>query len=53
LFVFVQLGFGQWLTAEYNGTHQLFMYFCGTLLALDFVAPSLRSSPLKGEDLSR
>jgi hypothetical protein len=45
LFVFVQLGFGQWLTAEYNGTQQLFMYFCGTLIALSFVAPSLRSSP--------
>lgn len=37
LFVFVQLGFGQWLTSEYNATHQLFMYFCGTLVALHFV----------------
>ena len=53
LFVFVQLGFGQWLTAEYNGTQQLFMYFCGTLLALYFVAPSLRSGPLNGTDGSR
>ena len=41
LFVFVQLGFGQWLTADYNGTHQLFMYFCGTLIALGFVAPTM------------
>lgn len=46
LFVFVQLALGQWLTAEYNGTQQLFMYFCGTLIALSFVAPSLRSGPL-------
>jgi hypothetical protein len=37
LFVFVQLGFGQWLTSEYNATHQLFMYFCGTLVALHVV----------------
>lgn len=39
LFIFVQLGFGQWLTSEFNATQQLFMYFCGTLLALGFVAP--------------
>jgi len=37
LFVFVQLGFGQWLTAEYNGTFQLFVYFGVTLIALQFV----------------
>ncbi|MFO1497534.1 MAG: hypothetical protein U1G07_03905 [Verrucomicrobiota bacterium] len=46
LFVFVQLGLGQWLTAEYNGTSQLFMYFCGTLISLHFVladAPEKRS----------
>ena len=48
LFVFVQLGLGQWLTADYNGTQQLFMYFCGTLIALYFVAPSLRSSSHHG-----
>lgn len=41
LFLFVQLGFGQWLTAEYTGTQQLFMYFCGTLIALGFVAPDV------------
>lgn len=34
LFVFVQLGLGQWLTGEFTGAHQLFMYFCGTLVAL-------------------
>ncbi|HAB15883.1 MAG TPA: hypothetical protein DCE44_05480, partial [Verrucomicrobiales bacterium] len=33
LFVFVKLGFGQWLTGEYNGTAQLFAYFGGTLVA--------------------
>jgi hypothetical protein len=43
LFVFGQLGLGQWLTAEYNGTYQLFMYFCGTLLALQFVLPGAGS----------
>lgn len=39
LFIFVQLGLGQWLTSEFNATQQLFMYFCGTLLALMFVNP--------------
>lgn len=34
LFVFVQLGLGQWLTGEFTAAHQLFMYFCGTLVAL-------------------
>ena len=37
LFVFIQLAFGQWLTAEYNGTFQLFTYFGVTLVALQFV----------------
>lgn len=37
LFVFVQLGFGQWLTSEFNGTFQLFAYFGLTLVALQFV----------------
>lgn len=41
LFIFVQLGLGQWLTSEFNATQQLFMYFCGTLIALGFVAPEL------------
>lgn len=40
LFVFIQLGFGQWLTAEYNGTFQQFVYFGVTLVALQFVAPT-------------
>jgi len=39
LFVFIQLGLGQWLISEFNGTFQLFLYFCGTLVALKFVAP--------------
>jgi hypothetical protein len=34
LFVFLQLGFGQWLTAEFNGAFQQFVYFTGTLVAL-------------------
>ena len=40
LFVFLQLGFGQWLTNEFNGAFQQFMYFTGTLLALQFVLGS-------------
>ena len=38
LFIFVMLGFGQWLTSEFNGTAQLFAYFAGTLVALQFVS---------------
>ncbi len=37
LFVFVQLGFGQWLTSEFTGTFQLCAYFGITLVALQFV----------------
>jgi hypothetical protein len=40
VFVFIQLGFGQWLTAEHNDTFQLFAYFGITLVALLFVAPA-------------
>ena len=40
LFVFVQLGFGQWLTNEFNGAFQQFGYFSGTLLTLHFVMNS-------------
>ncbi len=42
LFVFLQLGFGQWLTGEFNGAFQQFMYFCGTLLALQCVQGTAR-----------
>jgi hypothetical protein len=38
LFLFVQLGLGQWLTSEYNGAFMIFTYFCGTLVALRQVA---------------
>lgn len=37
LFVFLQLGLGQWITNEFTGAQQLFMYFAGTLVALQFV----------------
>ena len=37
LIVFVLLGFGQWLTNEFNGTAQLFAYFAGTLVCLHYV----------------
>jgi len=41
LFVFLQLGFGLWLTGDFNGGFQQFMYFTGTLVALHFAqAPS-------------
>jgi hypothetical protein len=40
LFVFLQLGFGLWLTADFAGAFQQFMYFAGTLVALHFVQPS-------------
>jgi hypothetical protein len=38
LFVFIQLGFGQWLTLEYNGAFQQFMYFSGTMVSLAFAS---------------
>lgn len=38
LFVFVQLGLGQWLTNEFNGASQLFAYFAGTLVCLLFAS---------------
>jgi hypothetical protein len=36
LFVFVELGFGLWLTGDFAGGFQQFMYFSGTLVALQF-----------------
>jgi len=47
LFVFVQLGFGQWLTNEFNGAFQQFAYFSGTLLALHFVMSSAPGQRLR------
>jgi hypothetical protein len=46
LFVFVQLGFGLWLTKDFNGAFQHFMYFTGTLLALQFI-----QSPIVGAEV--
>ena len=37
LFIFLQLGFGQWLTSDYGGAYQHFTYFAGTLVALHVV----------------
>lgn len=37
LFVFLQLGFGQWLTGEFTGGFQQFVYFGGTLVAWQVV----------------
>jgi hypothetical protein len=46
LFVFIQLGLGQWLTSEFTGTFQLFAYFGITLVALQFVlAPTKLNAP--------
>jgi len=50
LFVFLQLGFGQWLTGEFTGGFQQFVYFCGTLVALQLV---LRNQGLAGNDRIR
>ena len=47
LFVFIQLGFGQWLTAEYNGSFQLFAYFGVTLIALQFVTSNAPQTAAK------
>ena len=44
LFVFLQLGFGQWLTGEFSGAFQQFMYFCGTLLTLQVIQASGKST---------
>ncbi len=33
LFNFILLGFGKWLTKDFNGAFQLFVYFSGTLVA--------------------
>ena len=38
LFVFLQLGFGQWLTNEFTGAFQQFVYFGLTLAALHTIA---------------
>jgi len=42
LFVFLQLGFGQWLTSDFNGAFQQFMYFSGSLVALHFAQPATK-----------
>lgn len=42
LFVFLQLGFGQWLTGEFSGAFQQFMYFTGTVVALHFAQEAAR-----------
>ena len=44
LFVFLQLGFGQWLTGEFNGAFQQFVYGSGTLVALLVVYPAIVGS---------
>lgn len=44
LFVFTELAFGQWLTSDSTATAQLFIYFAGTLISLQFVAPGLWTS---------
>jgi hypothetical protein len=50
LFVFVQLGFGQWLTSEFNGTFQLFAYFGVTLITLQFVLTTPKLNARSGRN---
>jgi hypothetical protein len=45
LFVFLMLAFGLWLTADYNGTFQQFVYFSLTLLTLQYVAKPVGTTP--------
>ena len=46
LFIFVQLGFGQWLTSEFNATAQLFAYFAGTIVCLHYVEAKAAGRPI-------
>lgn len=48
LFVFLQLGFGLWLTADFNGAFQQFMYFSGALVALHFTQAMGRPAQADG-----
>jgi hypothetical protein len=45
LFVFLQLGFGQWLTNEFAGAFQQFVYFGLTLVALHTVGALSSPTP--------
>lgn len=45
LFLFLALGFGLWLTNDFNGGFQQFVYFCGTLVAL-LAVRNLRREPV-------
>lgn len=45
LLVFVQLGFGLWLTADFTGGAQMFTYFAGTLVCLHFILTPLPRDP--------
>jgi hypothetical protein len=44
LFVFVMLGFGQWLTKEFNGAFQIVAYFGVTLIALQYVGKAFEAT---------
>lgn len=44
LFVFLQLCLGQWITREFAGAQQIFLYFVGTLVMLHFVRVGERES---------
>lgn len=50
LFITLMLGFGLWLTNDFNGGFQQFMYFTGTLLALQTYARGIlpSRSPAQG-----
>ena len=53
LFVFLQLGLGQWLTGEFNGGFQQFVYGSGTLVALLVVCPEIAGLNSNAEQKSR
>ena len=40
LLVFIQLHFGQTITSDFNSAFQLFLYFCGTLITLQYTTRS-------------
>ena len=50
LFVFVQLGFGQWLTSDFTAAAQSFSYFAGTLLSLIYVESKAAAVTLRSAD---
>ena len=53
LFVFLMLGFGLWLTNDFNGGFQHFCYFTGTLVAVSFVRGNATACSLEANRPSK